>query len=89
MKSCEACGLTESQASADAKTLGLLEEFRSGVYSCCQIANWANEQWLAWFEATDGNDTEPGVAGIELPEEEERVLVPVRFRRPVPRFRRG
>jgi hypothetical protein len=84
MKSCDACGLTETQALADAKTLGLLEEFRGGVYTCCQVAMWANEQWLAWFDAVDGGGTELA-AGIELPEEpEESLLVPVRLRRPVP-----
>ena len=49
---CMNCGRTESQITADAKTLGLLQEFQSGVYTCCQIADWADEQWLAWFEAT-------------------------------------
>jgi hypothetical protein len=87
MKSCDACGLTETQALADAKTLGLLEEFRGGVYTCCQVAMWGDEQWLAWLDAVDGGGTELA-AGIELPEEpEESLLLPVRLRRPVPWFR--
>ena len=50
---CPKCGRTEAQITADAKTLGLLQEFQSGVYNCCQIVEWADEQWLAWFEATE------------------------------------
>jgi hypothetical protein len=46
------CGHTESQVVADARALGLLEEFQCGVDTCCQIAAWADEQSLAWFEAT-------------------------------------
>jgi hypothetical protein len=86
---CKNCGRTESQITADAKTLGLLEDLRSGQYTCCQISEWADEQWLAWTEATqqDGN-----VAGdvIIRPEfcETGGVLVPVRFRFPqVPWFK--
>jgi hypothetical protein len=90
MKSCEACGLTESQASADARTLGLLEEFRGGVYTCCQIAMWANEQWLAWFQAIHADNSGHALAEFALPEEqEEQVLVPVRLRRRVPWYRQG
>ena len=48
---CMNCGFTESQVIADAKTLGLLQEFESGLYSCCQISEWADEQCQAWFEA--------------------------------------
>jgi hypothetical protein len=40
------------------------------VYTCCQIAKWANEQWLAWFEATqedskvvDDVTSRPGIEG--------------------------
>src|SRR3954453_12354433 len=49
---CKVCGYTESQAMADARTLGLQPELQSGLYTCCQIAEWAEEQRLAWFEAT-------------------------------------
>ena len=50
---CRVCGCTEADSIADAKTLGLEEELQNGVYTCCQIAAWAHEQWLAWFEATN------------------------------------
>jgi len=49
---CRLCGCTEVDSIADAKTLGLEEELQNGVYTCCQIAAWAHEQWLAWFEET-------------------------------------
>jgi hypothetical protein len=48
---CRLCGCTESQAIADAGTLGLQREFQNGLYTCCQIAMWTDEQWLAWVEA--------------------------------------
>lgn len=79
---CTNCGRTESQITADAKTLGLLEEVQSAVYTCCQIAKWANEQWLAWFEATqedskvvDDVTSRPGI------DDSECVFVPIRLRR--------
>jgi len=80
---CTDCGRKEPQIIADAKTLGLLEEFQSGIYTCCQISEWADEQSRCWFEATqlDGGrvDDLTGKAGIA---EAETVLVPVRLRRP-------
>ena len=48
---CTVCGYSKSRVIADARTLGLEEDFRSGLYSCCQIACWADEQWAAWLEA--------------------------------------
>jgi hypothetical protein len=81
---CPKCGRTESQITADAKTLGLLQEFQSGVYSCCQIVEWADEQCLAWFEAAEGDsrliDNRTGRSQIDEGEDE-GVLVPVRLRR--------
>ena len=81
---CPKCGRTESQIAADAKSLGLLQEFQCGVYNCCQIVEWADEQWLAWFEATDADsrliDDMNGryqIDGVE----NEGVLVPIRLRR--------
>ena len=50
---CRVCGCTEAQAIADARTLGFQRELQSGFYTCCQIATWADEQWLAWLEAAD------------------------------------
>jgi hypothetical protein len=76
---CLICGRTESEAIADAKALGLQQEFQAGVYTCCQIAEWADEQALAWLDAidADGQLREP-----------EPVLVPVRSSRPkVPWYR--
>ena len=79
---CTNCGRTESQMIADAKTLGLLQEFQCGVYTCCQIAEWADEQWLAWFEATEeDNKLVDDVTSRPDYEETQLVFVPVRLRR--------
>lgn len=80
---CKRCGRMESEITADAKTLGLLQELESGVYTCCQITQWADEQCLAWFEAIqqDGklvDDITTARGGFS---ESEFVLVPVRPRR--------
>jgi hypothetical protein len=50
---CRTCGSTESQIVDDARTLGLLKELQSGIYTCCQIVVWADEQWLAWTQAAE------------------------------------
>jgi hypothetical protein len=88
MNSCKSCGCTESQAIADAKKLGLQQEFQNGIYTCCQIAQWAQEQWSAWTQATE-EDTSyryDGSVSAELGNEE-AVLVPVCCRRAVAWFR--
>jgi len=54
---CTNCGSTHSQANADSLALGLHEEFADGAYVCCQIAAWADEQWLAWSEAAQQDCT--------------------------------
>lgn len=79
---CTKCGRTESQIISDARSLGLLEELQSGVYTCCEISQWADEQWLAWFEATQ-EDGKPLDAVPMRPEftDTNVVLVPVRLRR--------
>jgi hypothetical protein len=81
---CTKCGRTDVQITADAKTLGLLQEFQSGVYTCCQIVAWADEQWLAWFEATKEDsalvDNMTGPSQVDEGDSE-GVLVPVRLRR--------
>lgn len=84
---CTACGCTELEAIADAKTLGVYDEFHGGVYTCCQVAVWAHDQWLAWFEATSNQarDSDELIANAEL--QAEAPLVPLRFRQPVPWFR--
>ena len=75
---------------ADARTLGLEQEFQNGIYSCCQIAEWAQEQWSAWFQATEEDAKYRNAADVSAElRDEEAVLVPVRFRRPVPWFRRA
>ena len=48
---CRNCECTSLETMADALALGLQQEFESGVYQCCQIAEWATEQWEAWTEA--------------------------------------
>jgi hypothetical protein len=79
---CTKCGRTVSQTTADAKTLGLLQELHCGVYTCCQMAQWADEQRLAWFEATraEGNRAVDATAGPEQ-SQAEALLVPVLVRR--------
>lgn len=75
---------------ADAKMLGFEQEFQSGIYTCCQIAHWAREQWSAWFQATAEDAKYRNDGGISPePSDEEAVFVPVRFRRTVPWFRRS
>jgi hypothetical protein len=69
--------------------VGLQEELQSGVFTCCQIAEWADEQWLAWLEAAeeDGRPTDDVTKLLES-DETKAALVPVRLRRPqVPRYR--
>ncbi|HEX4771182.1 MAG TPA: hypothetical protein VH351_10145 [Bryobacteraceae bacterium] len=86
---CTNCGRTASQTIADAKTLGLFEELQSGVYKCCQISEWADEQWLAWFQAIeeDSGRVEDNMLCTKFTERG-LVLVPVRFNRPqVPWYR--
>ena len=77
---CRKCGCTTVQAAADALVLGFREEFESGVYTCCQVVAWADEQWLAWSEASeeDGKSKEEGSKPLEFPESP--ALVPVRLR---------
>ena len=78
---CTKCGRTEVQITADARTLGLWQEFQNGRYTCCQIAEWADEQWLAWAEATQ-EDRERADDLPVHPEfgEDGSVLVPIRLR---------
>jgi hypothetical protein len=68
MSICRNCGSTESQARADARTLGFQQEFDNGVYTCCQVVAWADEQWHAWMEAAseDGKNTEQAARMLEI-----------------------
>ena len=81
---CTRCARTESQVTSDAKSLGLLQEFQVGVYTCCQIVAWADEQCSAWFEASQ-EDNRPADNMTDRPDfdnsESEGVLVPVLLRR--------
>lgn len=77
---CRNCGSKQTAAAADARALGLLEEFLAGDYSCCQIVQWADEQWLAWQDAgrEDGKSFEEVTRPLEI---EADILVPVRVRK--------
>ncbi|MFL6448914.1 MAG: hypothetical protein ACJ746_14685 [Bryobacteraceae bacterium] len=81
---CTRCGRTQSQVTSDAKSLGLVQEFEIGVYTCCQIVAWADEQSSAWFQATQ-EDNRLANKATDPPEldtsEDEALLVPVRLRR--------
>jgi hypothetical protein len=81
MNICRFCGCTESQARADAMVLGLNDEFERGLYSCCQLVAWADEQWLAWIDAAseDGKPVDKATKPLEINEAEpEPVLVRLR-----------
>jgi hypothetical protein len=80
-KFCSVCGYTKSQAVADARTLGLQKELESGVNTCCQIAEWADEQRLAWLEAAqeDSKRLDDLVGWNDV--DSDHLLVPVRLRR--------
>jgi hypothetical protein len=78
-KVCRYCGSRPSQAMGDARTLGLQDELQRGIYTCCQIVSWADEQWLAWAQAAE----EDGKTAADLTKpleygDEEIVFVPVR-----------
>jgi hypothetical protein len=79
-KTCIACRRTEDQIIADAKALGLLEELQSGLCTCCQISQWADEQCQAWFEATQLDGGRDDLTGKAAVIEAETVFVPVRHR---------
>lgn len=78
---CRHCGGTRALAAADAKATGLLDEFLAGTYSCCEVVQWADEQWLAWVEAAreDGKAPEEVTGPLEVGTDSE--LVPVRVKK--------
>ncbi|MBV8553455.1 MAG: hypothetical protein JOY54_19330 [Acidobacteriaceae bacterium] len=80
---CRRCGCTEAQAAADARVLGFLDEFHAGIYTCCEVVQWADEQWLAWRQAgvEDGKPADEVTRPLEV-EQSEAVFVHVRMRRP-------
>jgi hypothetical protein len=79
---CRFCQSTELQATANAKALGLEQEFEGGIYTCCQMAKWADEQSSAWLEAAHADD-EPthDLTNLSEPPQTDAALVPVRLRR--------
>jgi hypothetical protein len=81
-KICRICESTEPQPIAKARALGLEQEFQGGMYTCCQIAKWADEQSLAWLEAAreDATAAHNLTKQPESPQTE-AALVPLRFRR--------
>lgn len=68
------------QASADAAVLGFQAEYQAGLYTCCQVVAWADEQWLSWAEAAaeDGKCEEEATKPLEVLECPG--VVPVRLR---------
>lgn len=48
---CRRCGCNEALALADARAVGFQDEFLAGIYTCCQVVQWADEQWVAWQDA--------------------------------------
>lgn len=79
---CRICGSRESQTVADARALGLLKELESGMYTCCQIVAWADEQWLAWVQAAEedgkrADDVTRPLDSVEV----KTVVIPIHLRR--------
>ena len=89
-KRCTICDRSDAQVIADARVLGLLQEFQCGVYTCCQISEWADEQWVAWTKAArqDASESEELDRRRLIDSAAEPALVPIRLRRPqVPWYR--
>jgi hypothetical protein len=89
MNRCDACGLTDAQALAAAKTIGLKEEFNCGIYSCCEVSAWADEQCLAWVEAVEEDEHAQQTLKALDESGNEPALVPVHLRRSVPWYWRA
>jgi hypothetical protein len=80
---CRLCGCNAVQAAADARAIGFEDDFQNGVYTCCQVVQWADEQWLVWMQAA-AEDVQPiddVTLSLEMPESQ-ATPVPVRIRRP-------
>lgn len=65
---CRRCGSDVAQATADAISVGFRGEFLAGEFTCCQIVQWADEQWLAWHDAAveDGKPVEDVTRPLEV-----------------------
>jgi hypothetical protein len=76
---CRHCGCSASLAAADALVLGFQDEFQAGIYSCCQVVTWADEQWMAWTDAAaeDGRAAEEVTKPLEVMDCPG--VVPIRF----------
>ena len=72
---CRQCGSKEADARADARAVGFRVEFLAGEYSCCQVVQWADEQWIAWQEAAleDGKVVEEAMLPLEISEQDAAV----------------
>ena len=72
---CRNCGCTRAAAAADARAVGLLEDFLAGIYTCCQVVQWADEQWAAWQDAgrEDGKAVERITEPLEIEPDESLV----------------
>jgi hypothetical protein len=66
---------------ADARTLGLQRELQNGVYTCCQIAAWADEQWLVWLEAAEEDAKSADAVTHPLECDDTEVVTPIEVRR--------
>jgi hypothetical protein len=58
-----------------------MDEFLAGIYTCCQVVQWADEQWLAWEQAAreDGQAPEEVTSALEV--EPDALFVPVQVRK--------
>ena len=79
---CRYCGYNQAQAAADARALGFGEEFASGIYACCQVVQWADEQWLAWLNAAEQDGKMAEDVTRPLISDPAREFVHVRSRKP-------
>ena len=84
MNVCRVGECTKLQVRTAARVLGFNDEFERGLYSCCQLIAWADEQWRAWIGAAsqDGKLVDRARRPLELNEaESEPILVRVRKQR--------
>ena len=79
---CRGCGCNEALALADARAVGFQDEFLAGIYTCCQVVQWADEQWVAWQDAAreDGRGPEEVTRPLEVGPD--AAFVPVLVRKP-------
>ncbi len=80
---CNSCGCDRAQAVLYARAIDFEAEFLAGLYDCCQVVQWSEEQWLAWREAAceDGKTIDEVMPALGS-EEPEKAFVKVQIRRP-------